>query len=405
MTADTTLRATPAPWTYLARAALVLVALWLGHQAWVRNLDEACRLNEWPYLQRCAEAQAQPPAAKAQALVERLRSNPGDSFAAVDLALLANAHPQEVPVDPAQALATARTMAPQNGQLLALTANQALAARDWPAAVPPLVTLAAYHRNTGAASTLGQLMGHAATDPALTAALMSATASTPDWLERTVRQMPGAKVPLVQAMPYVTAALETGRLDLPTSRYLIRQLKAEGQWLDAYTIWLYVWKRPVDLLFNGDFEQAFLPGGFDWEPGQTNAYRAGAMVQRSGRGGRGQVLQVVFTGKRMASYVVKQDVLLTPGRYVLEGQYQASALRSSQGLVWVVRCARDGREVGRTEAMVAESRNWHPFRLEFDFPLACGLGGRVELRPQAGFETVAGMKGEVLFDRLTLEKR
>ena len=390
---------------YGVRLALVWLAVWLGFQAWVRNLDHACRENEWPYLERCAKELDRPPAQQAAALLERIRRNPGDSFSVVQLALLASEHPEQVPVKLEQALSAAERMAPQDAEVLRLLANRAIEAKSWAEAVPYLTRLAIHHYNASAATTLAQLIGTSVRDPDLRAALIGETKSNPLWLAPVVQQMPGAKVPMVQAMPYVTQAMELRGLERPTSQYLIRQLKAQGQWLDAYNIWLYLWNRPVDLLFNSDFEQVFLPGGFDWEPGQTHAYTAGAQVQRSGRGSRGQVLEAVFTGKAMAPYVVRQDVLLSPGRYVFEGQYQASELRSTQGLVWAVRCARDGSEVARTEAIVAEGRSWRSWRLEFEFPAACGLGGHLELKPRAGFEAIAGMKGEVLFDHLKLERR
>ena len=387
------------------RLGMVLLAVWLGYQAWVRNLDHACRENEWPNLERCAQLADQTPAQQAQTLLERTRRNPGDSFSAVQIAVLASKHPSEVPVGLDQALSEAQRLAPQDAGVLRLLANRAIEAKAWTEAVPFLTKLAIHHYNASAATTLAQLVGTSVRDPDLRAALIGETKSNPLWLAPVVRQMPGAKVPMVQAMPYVTQAMEERGLERPTSQYLIRQLKAQGQWLDAYNIWLYLWNRPVDLLFNGDFEQVFLPGGFDWEPGQTHAYTAGAQVQRSGRGSRGQVLEAVFTGKAMAPHVVRQDVLLSPGRYVFEGQYQASELRSTQGLVWAVLCARDGSEVARTEAIVAEGRSWRSWRLEFEFPAACGLGGHLELKPRAGFEAIAGMKGEVLFDHLKLERR
>jgi hypothetical protein len=385
------------------RIGVTVVALWLGVHAWMHQTDRACRLGEWPPLLQCAGAWSQDPAQQAQRLQERLRRNPGDAHAAVGLAELAAVLPQAL--DPDQTLRAAQRLAPQHGQVLLLQANRAIAARQWPQAVPALTRLAVYHRNTSAATSLAQMIGVAATDPALQASLQQALAVTPGWLQPVIPRMPDAKMPVVLAMPYVSEAMASGTLDTPTGRQLIRLLKAEGQWLDAYSVWLYLWKRPVDLLFNGDFEQPFVAGGFDWEAGQTQAFRAGAQVQRSGRGNRGQVLEVTFSGKAMAPYVVRQDLLLSPGRYRFDGEFLASELRTAQGLVWAVRCARDGREVARTAPMLPKGRDWQTWQLVFEFPVDCGLGGTLELKPQAAYESVAGMKGEVLFDRLRMERQ
>ena len=75
------------------RLGLVLLAVWLGYQSWVRNLDHACRANEWPYLERCDEVRNQTPAQRAEWLQQRLRRNPGDSLSAVHLAILASQFP------------------------------------------------------------------------------------------------------------------------------------------------------------------------------------------------------------------------------------------------------------------------------------------------------------------------
>jgi hypothetical protein len=107
----------------------------------------------------------------------------------------------------------------------------------------------------------------------------------------------------------------------------------------------------------------------------------------------------------MAPYVVRQDLLLSPGRYRFDGEFLASELRTAQGLVWAVRCARDGREVARTAPMLPKGRDWQTWQLVFEFPVDCGLGGTLELKPQAAYESVAGMKGEVLFDRLRMERQ
>lgn len=389
----------------VGRIGVTALALWLALQAWGLQTEHACRLGEWPPLLTCGGAQSQEPAQQAQALQERLRRNPGDAHAAVGLADLTQANPQALALDPDQTLQTAQRLAPQHGQVLLLQANRAIAARQWSQAVPALTRLATHHGNASAATALAQMIGVAATDPALQATLQQASADTPRWLQPVVPRMADAKVPVVLAMPYVSGSMASGALDAPTGRQLIRLLKAEGQWLDAYSVWMYLWKRPVDLLFNGDFEQPFLAGGFDWEAGQTQAFRAGAQVQRSGRGNRGQVLEVSFSGKAMAPYVVRQDLMLIPGRYVFEGEFLASELRTAQGLVWAVRCARDGREVARTAPMLPKGRDWQTWQLAFEFPADCGLGGTLELKPQAAYESVAGMKGEMLFDRLRMERQ
>lgn len=390
----------------LGGLALVL-ALWLGWQAWVRNLDEACRLNEWPYLARCAAQHDAPPAAQAAALLQRLADNPGDSSAAVALAVLASEQPdgRVANVNADAALDAALKAAPQNGAVLSLQASRALRQQQWTQALDPLIRLTQFHQSNAAASLIGQLMANAAQAPGLQQALEAAAQADGRWLARVIYQMPKDKIPVAHAMPAVAQAMAHGRLDTALGRFLIQRLKADGQWLEAYGVWQHLWNRPLALLFNGDFEQAFLPGGFDWEPGQNNAHRAGAQVMRAGRSDRGQVLQVSFTGRPMAAYVVRQDMLLTPGSYRFSGDYRVSDLRSQQGLAWVFACASGNREIARTAPMLPEGRNWQSQTLDFTVPPDCGLGVTLSLRTQAPYEATAGMRGDALFDRLRLERR
>ncbi|MEX1167807.1 MAG: hypothetical protein WEK74_13250 [Hydrogenophaga sp.] len=264
--------------------------------------------------------------------------------------------------------------------------------------------LAQHHRNTEASRTLAVLIGQIAHDPALLPALKTAVDADSRWLDRVVRQMPGQKVPLIMALPLASDLLAESTLPPALGQYMIRQLKAEGFWLDAYGLWLNLWKRPMDLLFNGDFEQAFIAHGFDWEITDPNIHRAGAQVYQSGRGDRGQVLQVVFTGRQMRLPIVRQHLLLPPGSYRFSGEFQSSELRSQNGLSWVFTCATGGKELGRTMAISSQGRSWQKLFLPITVPKDCGLGVELSLRTQAPFEARAGIRGEVLFDRFNLVK-
>jgi hypothetical protein len=389
---------------WLYRTVLVAVALWLGWMAWTLNLDEACRLNEWPYLERCPDVDKLPTAEQARLLQERLARNPGDSQALVRLAALAQ-RPGGVPgLDSDAALNRAVAAAPQDPRVLRMQSNRALNARQWPQALDPLVRLARHHLDGDAAQMLARMIAQQSRDPALQAALIAAVKTDAGWLDAALYQMPPQKLPVSTALPLVDAAAETGQLKPKTGQFLIAYLKSEGLWLEAYGVWLRLWNRPMALLFNADFEQEFLPNGFDWEVLDTNGYRAGAKAQLSGRGERGQVLMVGFTGREMPPVVVQQHVLLTPGKYRLTGEYLSSDLRSNEGLAWVLACAKDRRELARTPPIRAEGRAWQRFDVAFDVPQDCGLGVALGLQPQAPYEARTGMRGEVLFDRFSLKQ-
>ena len=387
-------------------ALLVVAALWLGWKAWDVNITMSCWKNEWPNLPVCDDINGRTPTERVARLQERLAGNPGDSQALVDLTLLAHQPETAAGLDAAALLAAAGRAAPQDTTVLQLQANEALRAMRWPDALDKLTRLSRHHHDAEATRVLAMLVAQAAQQPGqagLQAALMASVQADPGWLDRVLRAMPGAKLPLASAMPLVSQVVTTGPgLTAPLGLFVIRQLKAEGQWLEAHAIWLHLWKRPLGLLFNGDFEQAFVAGGFDWEVIERDMHRGGARVELAGWSERGQVLRVVFTGRAMKTPLLRQHLLLPPGNYRFAGDFQSGDLHSNEGLSWVFSCATGGRELARTPALKTTGRAWQPLGVRLEVPADCGLGVALALQTQAPYEAKTGLRGEVLFDRFTL---
>lgn len=387
-------------------ALLLVVALWLGWKAWDVNITMSCWKNEWPNLPVCEEINGRTPQERVARLQERLAANPGDSQALVELTELAHRPETAAGLDAPALLAAAGQAAPQDVTVLQLQANEALRAQRWPDALDKLTRLSKHHHNADATRVLAELVALAAQPPAqptLQQALVDAVNADAGWLDRVLRAMPGAKLPLGSAMPLVAlaSAKEPG-LSAPLGLYVIRQLKTEGLWLEAHAIWLRLWKRPLGYLFNGDFEQNFVAGGFDWEVIERDPHRGGARIDLAGRRERGQVLRVAFTGRAMKTPLVRQHLLLPPGSYRFAGEFQSGDLRSERGLAWVFSCASDGRELARTAPLMAGGRTWQPLALSLEVPAECGLGVALALQTEAPFEARTGLRGEVVFDRFTL---
>lgn len=332
-------------------ALLVLAALWLGWKAWDVNITMSCWKNEWPNLPVCEEING-------------------------------------------------RT--PQHADVLQLQADQALRAGRWAEALDPLTRLSRHHNDAEATRVLAELIRHATATPELNAALLAAAQADPGWMERPLRALPQAKVPTAIAMPLVVEMMKADALTPQLGLALIGQLKTEGLWLEAHAIWLRLWKRPLGYLFNGDFEQNFVAGGFDWEVIERDPHRGGARIDLAGRRERGQVLRVAFTGRAMKTPLVRQHLLLPPGSYRFAGEFQSGDLRSERGLAWVFSCASDGRELARTAPLVAGGRTWQPLAVSLEVPADCGLGVALALQTEAPFEAKTGLRGEVVFDRFTL---
>lgn len=404
----------PAPGTWtplrLALAALVLAgAGWLAWLSWEVNITLSCWKNEWPHLAVCEDINGRTPQERAERLKERLARNPGDNQALVALAVYANMPGLATEAERLDLLARAIKAAPQHRDVLRLQVGEDLRQARWAQALEPLRRLSQYHHDRNASAALAELATVATAEPALQARWQELVQQDTAWLGGVLRALPGAGKTMGEAMPVVLMAMQSpAGLEPRTGQFVIGQLKKEERWIEAHAVWMHLWRRPLPLLFNGDFEQAFVAQGFDWEtPGSTNDHRAGAQVDRIGRQQHGQVLRVSFNGKQVRMPVVRQHLLLPPGRYRFSGQWQSSELRSTKGLAWVLRCASpkagEPAEFARLPGIVAKGRDWQTWRLDFEAPERCNLGVELALVTDAAFEARAGLRGEVFFDKLAIQ--
>lgn len=369
---------------------LTALALALGWLAWGYNLERACTLRQWPQLESCADLAEDVPA-QAQSLRERIARNPGDSEAWIELAGL----------DQAGALETATQLAGQDYRVQRRQAARAIAQQQWPQAVAWLVRLVQDSGDGQAAVALAGLIP----EPQALAAMQMQLVPGARWLESVINAMPQAGVPLVAAMPLVVRALTWQGVSPALAQRLLRGLKADGQWLEAHAFWTAWLGHPVPLVFNGDFEHGFIPGGFDWEVMPVLPSRAGALVRQATSGGHGGVLAFDFTGRPIALPVVRQHLVLLGHRYTLRGQFMADRLSANEGLVWALLCAANSTEVARTPALKDTRGQWRSFMIEFELPPDCGPVVSLQLQTFVTSEASAGLRGQAVFDNFELETR
>lgn len=397
-----------APQRLLAVLLVLLAALWLGYKTLDVNMQLICSERQWPGFARCdTEASEMAAVDKVRSelvrLRERIAGNPGDAWAVIRLVRFASLPAELLGQDGAQLLAAAARVAPHSTEVIQQQALRALTQQDWAIAVPHIVALGTRHGDAEAVRTLARMVARSGNDASLKAALLAAIESEPTWLDKALQAMPGEKLPLGPAMPLISILAMSGELKPTTGLIVIRQLKSEGLWLDAHALWMQLWKTPLGLLFNGEFEQRFVKHGFDWEIGEENNPRTGFHVERVDQGERGQVLRLLFTGRPMRAPLVHQDLLLPPGNYRLEGDYQSIELRSDEGLTWTLSCAQGGQELGRSPALKTTGRSWETLHLQWNVPASC-QGVTLALQPQAAYESKTGMRGEIQFDHMRVTR-
>ena len=366
------------------------MALALGWLAVDYNLERACILGQWPELPSCTSP-TDDATTQARALRKRIAGNPGDSEAWINLAML----------EQGAALDRATQLAPQDYRVQRLQAGRALEQQQWAQAVTWLTRLVQDNGDGPAALALAKMV----LEPNALAAMLSQLESGARWLEPVINAMPQARVPVLKAMPLVVRALAAKELSPELVRRLLGGLKTEGQWFEAHALWIAWLGHSIPLLFNGDFEQGFIPGGFDWEVLPVLPSRAGALVHQATAGGRGGVLEVDFTGKQVTVPMVRQYLVLPGNRYALRGEFMTSQLRAEHGLAWVVLCVAGGRELARTPALKETDGKWLPLALEFELPPACGPAVSLQLQTFAPEDALGGLRGRAVFDNFKLQVR
>ncbi|HSI55573.1 MAG TPA: hypothetical protein VK981_16485 [Ramlibacter sp.] len=369
---------------------LAALVAWLCVQV---NLERACTVQDSPYLQVCALPE---PASieHLASLRSRLARNPGDANAQVQLAVSDGSSAQ------AALLAAATKLAPNQPNVVMAHAAAALEREDWAGAVAPLVQLVEYRNAAPAAAALARLI--AGGQGALLAPYVTPGSQ---WLPRVLARLPELKTSFNAALPLVVHASRLGVLDREAVRGYVRQLKAAGAWGDAYSLWLASKGGPRNILNNPGFDDAFEADGFDWEvPASGPPSRAGAIIERKGAQERGSALDVRFTGRALATPLVRQYLFVGEGRYRLRGDYMTRQLRMEQGLAWTVQCTASPAQAGRSLPLGDTGGGWRPFAFEFSVPADCGLVASLQLETHAPFEAALGARGRAAFDAFSLEK-
>jgi len=371
-----------------------LLMLWLSVGA---NIKRSCIVMDAPYLPVCQGTEQSGSPARLATLKRNIAANPGDAGAYVGLAFFSPGATREA------MLRAATTVAPNDPNVLRARAVLALEREDWAQAVPPLVQLAQYYRQFTEepivilAHMIGA--GHGAL-------LQPYVQPGSDWFPQVVDQVVHLKLPLAGVLPLVRHASANRAMPPDRLRAFIRTLKHNGEWVDAYGLWLGQHKGQVPILYNAGFEHDFQPDGFDWEVTPTIPGRAGARAETRPFPHRGQVLEILYTGNSMPTPTVRQHLLLAPGRYRLAGYYMTAKLRSDNGLAWAVRCVANAKAplAGQSAALLDTGGEWKGFDFEFTVPEDCGPVASLQLETFAPFEATAGLRGRAYFDALSLQR-
>jgi len=216
--------------------------------------------------------------------------------------------------------------------------------------------------------------------------------------------------------PSVLAALLVKRMAAAAATQseiacVVERLRAAGRWNEAYQLWLNSLSRAqlanVGFVFNGGFETAPAPTGFDWtlssRPERETGYAA-EIVRAPGTGGR-QALRVAYTGKRQYGVPAAQYLAVPPGNYAFAGMARIERMTLGRGVQWTIRCVAEGKPgavVAHSERFIGSSE-WQPFGFDVAIPAGCD-GQVLQLEPVGPEGSVAFAGGTAWFDDFVLRR-
>ena len=357
-------------------------------------------LGEWPPLENCPAGSKRANATRAE-LESIVSRNPGDSQAWIQLALLTQQPGAPLDSGSKLALDAATLLARQDYRVQRLQAALALKEERWSDATDWLIRLVRDNGNANGdpAVVLASLL----LQPQAVKAMQTQVGPDSRWLASVIDALPRAKIPAVAMLPVMIYALDQKAVTLELLQKALKSLRAQGAWLEAHAFWLAWLGRPVPLIFNGDFNQGFLPDTFDWRILPVAPSKSGALVSQGAMPGRGGVLVIDFTGRRLQPVpLIEQNLILLNKSYVLGGQFMASKLASNSGLHWSLRCNTAKVEFARTEALMNITEQWSTFSLTFNIPPNCKQAVTLGLVPGSVDSSTSGMRGQVWFDNLQL---
>ena len=165
---------------------------------------------------------------------------------------------------------------------------------------------------------------------------------------------------------------------LPERQAYIDHLINGQRYDEAYLMWMDHLSQKalgtVGYVNDGGFNLPPSGEGFGWR----FASGFGFIVSRSEvtLSPTSPALRVDFNGNRLGTNeLVKQFIMLEPGHYEFNANYQVDSLNAGEGVGWSIHCANGS--LIKNGGLVRGSNGWGPYSVEFEVPDGRGCGAQV----------------------------
>lgn len=185
----------------------------------------------------------------------------------------------------------------------------------------------------------------------------------------------------------------------------VRRLTARKRFEQAYGLWLNFLEiedlARIGLVFNSDFSSERWQHPFDWRIDTLGGLIA--EVTETPDGGGNRALSVHFVVGRGDLRTISQTVLLSPGRYRLEGRHFGQ-ITGRRGLVWRLIClVPKPNRVMQSDEIFGAGQNWSQFAATFDVQPGC-QAHRLGLAFASDIEADKLNRGRIYFDDIRLTR-
>ncbi|MEZ5851437.1 MAG: hypothetical protein R3D68_12400 [Hyphomicrobiaceae bacterium] len=236
-------------------------------------------------------------------------------------------------------------------------------------------------------------------------------ARRPPWRSLFYQTFPAAMRDLRVGLPLLAAIKSAGvPTTLAEGSNLIDTFLVKEQVDLAYAAWLSLLSPEelsrLGLLTNANFASEPSGVSFDWRI-QAGTNAIAEFTRRPGdEAGEGRLLHVQLNDGRVRFPVVKQVIVLAPGRYRLTGQVRGSII-AKRGLQWDVRCLFNSpkKPLGETELFSGRMSQWRSFTVDFEVGASDNCEAQVvRLFHASRSASEEIISGEAWFDGLRLTR-
>lgn len=171
----------------------------------------------------------------------------------------------------------------------------------------------------------------------------------------------------------------------------------------AYYTWLQFLPdeqlRQAGHLFNGGFEIEPSGAPFDWRFSQDTGATTKIASRPDDVGKHALFMQ--FGPGRAEFQGVRQLLMLSPGSYMLKGQYKLDLI-SPRGLQWRISCAQAREPIAESSLHNGRASDWTKFDMEFTVPSQNCAAQNLELASAARSASEQFMTGTAWYDDLLI---